>query len=280
MAIQASSNESRGRSLLTSRPPPSPSSHIIQLRPEDARRTRRTFNGRSLFMPSSRNVVLALPGGRTYSQSSPSRSSRSRSMASSERSDTLSEQDRPSSPAITTTASDLEEDSRDSVASSFMSEILVSVGDSTQTPEERRAQERERKQRQAGRWLSEVLPSLRRPYLRLLRVSEGLRSSDRSVVVHCSCGGSTGHTLSVICVYFDREFCYSSIMCSFTQALSRRPGNCADQVVQMQLCRSATGSTRAVSLCTSRTFVSRRHLAVAIYVCALRTIATKHNLFL
>ena len=229
-------------------------------------------------MPASNNVVLVLPGGRTFSQSSISRSSRSRSLASCGHSCTQSEQGRPPSPAITTAASDLQDEYHDSIASNLMSDILVSIADSTQTPEERRAQERAKKQRQVGRWLNEVLPSLQRPYLHLVRVSEGLRSIDRSRVVHCSCGGSiTGHTLSVICVYFDREFRYLSVTCACFERC-----HAGLETVQIKSCKcnSTTCSTRSVSLCTSRTIVSRRHSTLAIYARALRVIATKHILFL
>lgn len=198
------SHASRG--LLPAPPgrPPSPSSHIVQLRPEDVRRSRRNFSGRQLFMPSSRDVVLALPGGRVFSQRSSSMASRVRSLDTLEGSRTPYEQGRGAYPASPTTNNEPAEE-REAAGSDFMSGIIISLADNAQTPEERRAQERAKKQRQVGRWINETLPSLLRPFLHLLRVSEGLRRVERSGTVVCCCGGDGARSMPVICVYFDRE---------------------------------------------------------------------------
>lgn len=125
---------------------------VVQLRPQDARRSRRRNNGQSLFLSSSRDVVLALPGGRMYSQSSrlgPSRSSSSsagaqqllgRSSSSSTRS-ALSDDNS----TVASTRAAYQPDN-------FMSEIIVSVGHAVESPEDRRAREHAKKERQVARW--------------------------------------------------------------------------------------------------------------------------------
>ena len=189
-------------------PSVSPLPHpIVQLLPQDVRRSRRSHQGERLVLPSARDVVLALPGGRTFSQaptprplrptvssSSTNRRSRARSAASSSGSTT----DNPSSP----------EASRDAYQpDDLMSDIIISVSQSVETPESCRAQEHAKKERQITRWVQEVIPAMLQPYLRLLRTSCSLRTVARDVSTACSCRGERGRTLRITCVYFDREYC-------------------------------------------------------------------------
>ena len=71
---------------------------------------------------------------------------------------------------------------------------------------------RQRKERQWKTWTTDVIPSLLRPYLRLLRETNNLRNMPTNRTDDCVCG-SLGHPLSVLNVYFDRELS-SLILCA------------------------------------------------------------------
>lgn len=210
---------SRGRSPARQATSPSMdlSVHTItQLRPQDARRSRRNDRGRSLFLPSSRQVVLALPGGRMYAQSTRSQSSRSSSASSGHRGQ-LSLGRSHSSSANSSAASPTRSDSPRAVyqpddwtpaaynADNLMSEIIVSIGHAAESPEDRRAREHAKKERQVTRWVNEVIPALLRPYMQLLRSSQSLRSVQRDTTLQCSCVHKASRSLKVTCIYFDRK---------------------------------------------------------------------------
>jgi hypothetical protein len=63
---------------------------------------------------------------------------------------------------------------------------------------------RRRKENQWNRWTTDVIPSLLRPYLQLLRETENLRDKPDDHLDICTCG-SPGRPASIITVYFDRE---------------------------------------------------------------------------
>lgn len=176
----------------------------IQLHPEDARRSRRSHGGRSLFLPSSRDVVLALPGGRTYSQSRHTGSSRSVNPTG-----TYQPVSRHVHPASSSSENEndayLHEEQDTYQPDGLMSEIIISVGQSTESIEDRRARERAKRERQVTRWVQDVIPALCQPYLQLLRTSQSLRSVQRELSVLCNCRGEESRVLKVTCVYFDRE---------------------------------------------------------------------------
>ena len=87
----------------------------------------------------------------------------------------------------------------------FMSEIIISVGHSVESPEDRRAREHAKKERQVTRWVRDTIPGLVQPYMRLLRESQSLRSVQRYAAVLCTCESDAARSLRVTCVYFDRE---------------------------------------------------------------------------
>ena len=177
----------------------------VQLRPEDARRSRRSQGGRSLFLPSSRDVVLALPGGRTYSQSRQTGSS-SRLANPTGAYERVPGRLRSASAS---SASDedafLREELNTYQPDGLMSEIIVSVGQSTESSEDRRAREHAKRERQVTRWVQDVIPALCQPYLRLLWASQSLQTVQRDLLVSCDCHGEKSRVLKVTCVYFDRE---------------------------------------------------------------------------
>ena len=203
---------SRGHSLTRQTPPTSTNSSITQLRPQDARRSRCSNRGDPLFLPSSRDIVLALPGGRRYAQSSQSGSSRS-SLVSMR----LHEQHSPTRSCSTSSALSTEnplitDETRDTYeADHFMSSIIISVGHALESPEERRAREHAKKERQVSRWVQDTIPALIPAYMQLLRASQSLRSVQCGTLAQCRCSANPVRTLKVTCVYFDRE---SSHNCS------------------------------------------------------------------
>ncbi|KAH9828839.1 uncharacterized protein C8Q71DRAFT_859379 [Rhodofomes roseus] len=116
-----------------------------------------------------------------------------------------------------------------------MSDILVSMADTNEESAElRRQQERAKKARQVQRWAHEVLPSLLRPYLHLLRESESLKNRLRPTEPVCTCGGLAARSLSISCVFFDRLEVLDLKICSCLpapiQLLSRGLFPCAPQV--------------------------------------------------
>lgn len=53
------------------------------------------------------------------------------------------------------------------------------------------------------KWNTDVIPSLLKPYLHLLRVTESLRNLHHDQEVPCTCGRSQRRNLTVTCLYFD-----------------------------------------------------------------------------
>jgi hypothetical protein len=75
-----------------------------------------------------------------------------------------------------------------------------------QEPEDLRRQRQQRKkEKQWQKWTADVIPSLLRPHLELLRESQSLRSDPQSAKPHCTCHGSSFRRLKVVCVTFERE---------------------------------------------------------------------------
>ena len=103
----------RGRSLTRQTSPTSTNSSITQLNPQDVRRSRRSNRGQPLFLPSSRDIVLALPGGRRYTQSSQSGSSRSSSASMKPHEQHSLNRSRSTSSALSTEHPLLTDESRD-----------------------------------------------------------------------------------------------------------------------------------------------------------------------
>ena len=73
------------------------------------------------------------------------------------------------------------------------------------TAEQQREKLQRKKERLWKRWAENVIPSLLRPHLQLLRQSKSLRSIPRSLTYQCSCN-SNSQTLEVVCVFFDRKY--------------------------------------------------------------------------
>ena len=187
-------------------------SHITRLRPEDARRSRRQVGGQRLYLTSSREVVLSLPGQRTFMQSNrplDSRNSRSRQSSS--------QSTRAHGMAPSTTSSVHDGDLPEPIAGGppfdILSGIIVSIADAVDDSEGRRAREHAKKERQVRRWIDEVLPSLLRPFLYLLRTSKSLRSVERGSTPTCQCLQEGARNLTVICIFFDRAYLVSHLLC-------------------------------------------------------------------
>jgi hypothetical protein len=84
----------------------------------------------------------------------------------------------------------------------FTTDVFVS--DPPETAEVRREQQQRKRQKQWRRWTDEVIPSLLRPHLRLVRKSKSLRSLPRLATSQCTCGSSSLRRLKIICVFFER----------------------------------------------------------------------------
>jgi hypothetical protein len=82
----------------------------------------------------------------------------------------------------------------------------IFVADAPESEELQREKQRRKKEKQWKKWTQEVIPSLLRPHLRLLRKSASLRSVPQHTDYHCKCGGTFARRLKVVCVSFEREF--------------------------------------------------------------------------
>ena len=202
---------SRGRPIIATVRQNGQESYITPLRPENSRRSRRQAGGQRLYLTSSRDVVLSLPGQRAFTQSSrplPSQESRGG------RSSSQSTQARSRAPSPTPSVHDSNVPEPPAGAPPFdlLSDIIVSIADAVDNSEAHRAQEHAKKERQVRRWTNEVLPSLLQPFLHLLRTTQSLRSVERAFTPMCQCSREGVRTLTVVCVFFDRACLMSGIV--------------------------------------------------------------------
>lgn len=65
--------------------------------------------------------------------------------------------------------------------------------------------QRQKREKQWRKWTNEVIPSLLRPHLSLLRESTSLRSIPRSGSRNCTCANTKSRHLNVVCVHFESE---------------------------------------------------------------------------
>ena len=73
-------------------------------------------------------------------------------------------------------------------------------------PDSPKCQKQQRKQeKQWKKWTEDVIPSMLRPHLHLLRKSESLRSMSQPANPQCNCHGPS-HRLRVVCVSFEHEW--------------------------------------------------------------------------
>jgi hypothetical protein len=82
----------------------------------------------------------------------------------------------------------------------------VFIADESELEEVQREKQKRKKQKQWKKWTQDVIPSLLRPHLRLLRKSVSLCSVPRHTEHRCSCNGASSRRLKVVCVSFEREF--------------------------------------------------------------------------
>lgn len=86
-----------------------------------------------------------------------------------------------------------------------MDQIFVTTGE-TEPPEIRKQRQQRKKERQWAKWADEVIPSLIKPHLQLLRQSESLRKLSQlrhTVLSPLSCHCPKRTKLTVTCVYFE-----------------------------------------------------------------------------
>lgn len=188
--------------------------------------------------------MLALPGGRTYSQ--PSQSRPRRTPASRPREPVPS---RSSAPDETRLAGE-EQEPIPPHQDDLMSSIMVSVADAAESEDQRRERERAKKQRQVQRWVNEVLPAVIQPYLRLLRTTASLRNVERDVTLLCSCAGRSSRSLTLSCVYFDHLETINIKTCDCSpaalQLVARGLFPCAPQAPTLAVDISLLQFTRAL----------------------------------
>jgi hypothetical protein len=94
----------------------------------------------------------------------------------------------------------------------------IFINDQPETESMKHQKLQRKKEKQWKRWSEELIPSMLRPHLHLLRKSESLRSVPQPTKLRCSCHGSSSRTLKVVCVLFEREspclFCVLAIPAS------------------------------------------------------------------
>jgi hypothetical protein len=149
-----------------------PSAVLIDV--DQCPRQRRPRNTRQLFLPGP-EPLLALPGGIR-----------------------LTQVHGPTDPIITSPRRRISTQDRREHDSVFDDVFTSAFLDSD-------INGRRRKEKQWERWTTDVIPSLLRPYLRLLRETNSLRDMPTNNADGCTCG-SPGRQLSVLAVSFDREF--------------------------------------------------------------------------
>ena len=87
----------------------------------------------------------------------------------------------------------------------------VFITDVPESEQVQREKQKQKKQKQWKKWTEDIIPSLLRPHLRLLRKTASLRSMPRHKAHQCNCDGMSSRRLKVVCVSFEREFnVYSS----------------------------------------------------------------------
>jgi hypothetical protein len=86
----------------------------------------------------------------------------------------------------------------------------VFIADVSESEEVRRQKQKQKKQKQWKKWTQDIIPSLLRPHLRLLRKTASWRSMPRYTEHQCNCNGTSSRHLKVVCVSFEREFDISS----------------------------------------------------------------------
>lgn len=89
----------------------------------------------------------------------------------------------------------------DEIPAFDMDNVFITPG--TNNEDVNKARKREA---QWNRWMNEVIPSLLRPHLALLRQSASLRSISRSDPVNCTCGKTGTRHLKVVLVHFESKF--------------------------------------------------------------------------
>jgi CxC1 like cysteine cluster associated with KDZ transposases len=161
-------------------------------------RNRRPRNSRDLYLPGPEQI-LTLPG-QSYSQMPFSSHGRSANATSTHV---------PQNVGRHTGARDCSADPDDNPyrspgAFDIINDIFVA--DAPKSEELQREKQRQKKEKQWKKWTQEVIPSLLRPHLRLLRKSASLRSIPQHTDYHCKCGGTSSRRLKVVCVSFEREF--------------------------------------------------------------------------
>jgi hypothetical protein len=161
-------------------------------------RSRRPRNSRDLYLPGPEQI-LTLPG-QSYSQMPSSSHVRSTNASSTHV---------PQNVGRHTGAHDLSAGPdnnpyRSPGAFDIINDIFVA--DAPESEEFQREKQRRKKEKQWKKWTQEIIPSLLRPHLRLLRKSASLRSMPQHTDYHCKCGGTSSRRLKVVCVSFEREF--------------------------------------------------------------------------
>lgn len=119
---------------------------------------------------------------------------------------------------------------------------------------------RQKREKQYNTWAYTVIPSLLKPYMRLLRETDSLRDMNGSKGGSgCTCNGSHARKLSVICVYFERKaFCIIDCL-QIAQRTTYRTGD--DQVgyLRMFICSSPAAQPWAFCLRSCSSYLGRGH---------------------
>jgi hypothetical protein len=170
------------------------SEHLIAS--STAPQSRRARHAKGIFISGAAQNILSLPG-QEYMQLPSSRAGHN---PASHPNDELS----PTTPAPTpdlrrNPAADLHGPSNDF---NIMDDMFISL---RVEPEGlRRQRQKHKNEKRWKKWTEEVIPSLLRPHLHLLRESETLRSTPQLTNQQCSCHAPS-RRLKVVCVYFERE---------------------------------------------------------------------------
>ena len=125
-----------------------------------------------------------------------------------------------------------------------MDQIFVTASEA-EPPELRKQRQQRKKERQWAKWANEVIPSLIKPHLQLLRQSQSLRELSQlrhTVLSPLSCHCAKRTKLTVTCVYFERALLtlHTAITLLLTPVIDL-------QAIQMYTCACSPAALQLLS---------------------------------
>lgn len=178
-----------GSASRSASPSKAPSAHQHLVLPSMVPKQRRPRNSQGMFI-SRPDISVAVPGQDYTQMPFPDRGRKGRAATS-------------ANAVSGSTAYSYPEDATNDPPAFDIDDVFIEPQMESQNEDQRL-----KRQTQWGRWMNEVIPSLLRPHLSLLRKSASLRSISRSESFNCTCGKTGARHLKVVCVHFEGMFSF------------------------------------------------------------------------